>query len=111
VSVDSLPDLLRDPAHVAKIPIEAIPALLCQLPAVQSALAARLLSGPAPAGGPEPEADALLEVGEAARRLGTTRDWLYCHAHHLPFTVRMGPRQLRFSAKGLERYIRQRQGR
>jgi excisionase family DNA binding protein len=104
-------DLLRDPAHVAKIPLQAIPALLCQLAAVQTALAARLLGEPEPAGAPEPEADALLEVGEAARRLGTSKDWLYRHAHQLPFTVRMGPRQLRFSAKGLERYIRQRQGR
>jgi predicted DNA-binding transcriptional regulator AlpA len=111
VSVDGLSDLLRDPAHVAKIPLETIPALLCQLAALQSALAARLLGETAPVGGPEPEADALLEVTEAARRLGTTRDWLYRHAHQLPFTVRMGPRQLRFSAKGIERYIRQRQGR
>ena len=109
--MDGLPALLRHPAHVAKIPLQAIPALLCQLAALHSALAARLLSEPAPADGPEPDADTLLEVAEAARRLGTTKDWLYRHAQRLPFTVRMGPRQLRFSAKGLERYIRQRQGR
>jgi predicted DNA-binding transcriptional regulator AlpA len=80
-------------------------------PHAQSALAARLLMQPASTAGQGAEADTLLDVGETARRLGTTKDWLYRHADQLPFTVRMGPRQLRFSAKGVERYLRQRQGR
>jgi hypothetical protein len=57
----------------------------------------------------EPAEDTLLDVSEAAKRLATTRAWLYRHACHLPFTVRNG-RQLRFSAAGIARYIRERQG-
>ncbi len=62
-------------------------------------------------GQPQPsESDRLLTVKEAADRLGISRDWVYRHAEKLPFTVRLGSRLL-FSAQGIERYIRQRQGR
>lgn len=54
--------------------------------------------------------DRLLTVEEAAQKLGRSKDWLYRHAGRLPFTVRDG-RLLRFSEQGIERYIRQRQGR
>ena len=54
--------------------------------------------------------DRLLPVAEAADRLACTTDWLYRHHHRLPFAVRTG-RQVRFSADGLDRYIRQRAGR
>ena len=56
------------------------------------------------------EAGTLLNAREAARRLSLSTDYLYRHAKTLPFTVRVG-RQLRFSAQGIERYIRLRQGR
>jgi len=52
--------------------------------------------------------DRLLTVEEASQKLGVTKDYLYRHADHLPFTVRVGLRQLRFSLHGMERYIRQR---
>jgi excisionase family DNA binding protein len=52
--------------------------------------------------------DRLLTVEEASRKLGVTKDYLYRHAGHFPFTVRVGPRQLRFSLHGMDRYIRQR---
>lgn len=54
--------------------------------------------------------DRLLDVVEAAQRLGTSQDYLYRQAKKLPFTVRIGSR-LRFSAHGIERFIRSRQGR
>jgi predicted DNA-binding transcriptional regulator AlpA len=54
--------------------------------------------------------DELLDVEEAAHRLSLSTDWLYRKAKDLPFTVRLG-RGLRFSARGIERYIQQRQGR
>lgn len=86
-----------------------IPALLSQVAALQSALAARLLSvqDHRQSG---PSEDRLLTVEEAASRLGTSEDWLYRHAPKLPFTVRLAPRQLRFSSQGIERYLRTRQG-
>ncbi len=64
-----------------------------KLPATQSSLAAD---------------DRLLTVNEASRKFGLTKDYLYRHADHFPFTVRVGLRQLRFSLHGMERYIRQR---
>jgi predicted DNA-binding transcriptional regulator AlpA len=87
-----------------------LPAILSQVAALQSALAARLLSmqnHPQPI----PAEDRLLTVQEAASRLGTSEDWLYRHAPKLPFTVRLAARQLRFSSQGIERYLHNRQGR
>ncbi len=106
-----LSTLLQDPARGAEMPPEAIPALLAHLAALQSALTARLLA--ASTGNGQPEArgeDRLLSVPEAAQKFGVSEDWLYRKASKLPFTVRLGSR-LRFSERGIERYIRQRQGR
>lgn len=57
------------------------------------------------------EEDRLLTVDEAATKLGVSKDWLYRRAKKLPFTVFQSPRMVRFSIRGIERYIRQRQGR
>jgi excisionase family DNA binding protein len=54
--------------------------------------------------------DQLLDVDEAADRLGTSTDYLYRHSGKLPFTVRIGSR-LRFSARGIDRFISTPQGR
>ena len=53
----------------------------------------------------EPD-DALLTVNEAAEVLSVTTDWLYRHADELPFTVRPGPGQVRFSKVGIQEYLR-----
>jgi excisionase family DNA binding protein len=99
--------VLRDTAQVAEISLREIPSLLCQLGALQGILAARLVvAEPAPIATP----DNLLTVQEAATRLGVSADWLYRKSRRLPFTVRMG-RHLRFSSSGIDRYIRQREGR
>ena len=55
------------------------------------------------------ETDKLLTIDEAAAVLNTSKDYLYRHHHELPFTVRLSPRQLRFSAKGITRYIEEMQ--
>jgi predicted DNA-binding transcriptional regulator AlpA len=107
----SLHDLLRDPTQIAHVPLQAIPALLCQLTGLQSALLARLLTDPTSLSSQSVDSDELLDVAETAQRMGTSKDWLYRHADQLPFTVRLGSRQLRFSAHGLAQYIRKRQGR
>src|SRR4029450_13223081 len=57
----------------------------------------------------EPTAN-LLTIDEAARRLGMSKSWLYRTAHQLPFTVRPNGPTLRFDARGIESYVRQRQG-
>lgn len=53
----------------------------------------------------EPE-DRLLTVLEAAEILSVTTDWLYRHAGEFRFTVRPGPGQVRFSALGIQEYLR-----
>jgi predicted DNA-binding transcriptional regulator AlpA len=84
-------------------------ALQAQLAALQTALVARVLTnginGQENAG-----ADRLLNVTEAARLLGKSPDWLYRRASTLPFCRRIG-RSVRFSAKGVERYIHTHQSR
>ena len=51
--------------------------------------------------------DALLDVDEAATRLGMSRSYLYRHASRFAFVRRVG-RSLRFSSNGIENYLRQR---
>jgi excisionase family DNA binding protein len=96
-------------AHLEDVPLEQLAALLGQIAALQQAVSARLLHDLLlQAEVRAHETDRLLTVTEAAQRLACSKDWLY--RHRLPFAVRNG-RQLRFSADGLERYIRQRAGR
>ncbi len=57
------------------------------------------------------DGDQLLTVEEAAQKLGVPKDWVYRRAKKLPFTVRLSPRHLRFSLRGIEGFIRQRRGR
>jgi predicted DNA-binding transcriptional regulator AlpA len=80
-----------------------------QVAALQSALAARLLAVQGHHAS-LPAEDRLITVTEAAERLGTSQDWLYRNAYKLPFMVRIAPRQVRFSVKGIERYLHARQG-
>ena len=100
--------LVEDPARVATVPPGRIPALLSQLSALQGAMAARLIS----ADRDEPVSceDTLLTVDQAAVRLGVSTDWLFRRSRTLPFVVRLG-RHLRFSNRGIDRYLRNRTGR
>jgi predicted DNA-binding transcriptional regulator AlpA len=55
-----------------------------------------------------PTDERLLDIGEAAEILGTTRDYLYRHWRELPFAFEFSPRQIRFSLKGIYAYIEER---
>ena len=107
----TLDDLAADPTQATTLSTRAAVALLARCTVVQSALIGRILESPVPeAGSPEAAGEErLLNVVEAAQRLGTSHDYLYRHAKRLPFTVRIGSR-LRFSSRGIERFIRARQG-
>jgi excisionase family DNA binding protein len=100
--------LVEDPARVATVPPGRIPALLSQLSALQGAMAARLIS--ADRDEPMSVEDTLLTVDQAAERLGVSTDWLFRRSRTLPFVVRLG-RHLRFSNRGIDRYLRTRTGR
>jgi len=106
-SID-LADLVKDPSRLASVDRSHIPALLTQLSAVQASMAARFVATAQDAA--SDAQDALLNVEKAAERLGVSEDWLYRRTKTLPFVVRVG-RHVRFSAKGIDRYIRNRMGR
>lgn len=97
--------LLADPAAVDTLPLEAVPAALAAVEHLRASLWARLRSAPTPQG-EAGDHEGLLSLKEAARRLETTPDWLRRHARALPFTVRLSPGQLRFSAEGIRQWIR-----
>jgi len=106
-SID-LADLIKDPSRLASVDRSHIPALLTQLSAVQASMAARFVATAQDA--TSDARDALLNVEKAAERLGVSEDWLYRRTKTLSFVVRVG-RHVRFSAKGIDRYIRNRMGR
>lgn len=51
------------------------------------------------------EKDRLLTAQEGAEMLAVSPDWLYHNARKLPFTRRLGPKMLRFSQLGIEKWI------
>jgi predicted DNA-binding transcriptional regulator AlpA len=105
---DLLAALERQLAAVA--PQDA-PALFVGLMKITMSVLLKIMPGVVPGPGADGRReDRLLTVAEAAAKLGLSKDHLYRHAAHYPFTVRLG-HALRFSARGIERYIRQRQGR
>jgi predicted DNA-binding transcriptional regulator AlpA len=104
-----LDDLAAAPARAAGLSADARQVLLVRAAAALAALAAIPL--PVAGASASHQADQLLDVEEAAGRLAVSRDWLYRRASRLPFTIRLGPGAVRFSAAGLERWLRRRQGR
>ena len=54
---------------------------------------------------PMDEADFLMTVEQAAKMLNVSEDWLYDRAKTFPFTIKLGPKMLRFSVKGLQKYL------
>jgi len=106
-----LATLLADPPRARDVSIEAIPSLLAQLAAEQAQLAAvgMALAARLSERTDSTDGDHLLTVDQAAERLGTTRDWLR-RRPELPFTVRLSAGQVRYSAKGIDRFIARRTG-
>ena len=109
VELVDLATLVDDPGRVAAVPTERIPALLSQLSALQSVMAARLVSA-TDLDESVMTQDTLLTVAQAAERLGVSKDWLFRRSRTLTFVVRLG-RHLRFSNRGIDRYLRNRTGR
>jgi predicted DNA-binding transcriptional regulator AlpA len=105
VAVPTLADLLNDPERIAALPRGVIAELRGQIAKLDTLLLGRLLAG----GDVQPGADCdrLLDVDEAATKLGVSRDALYRNAY--PFVVKIGNRR-RFSERGIEKFIRNRTG-
>jgi len=85
-----------------ELPASELPGFIGGLESAKATAWARLTSPPA-----TQEHDELLSVEAAAERLGISKDYLYRHSGEYPFTRRQGRKLLRFSALGIDRYIRQ----
>jgi predicted DNA-binding transcriptional regulator AlpA len=100
--------LIADVEALAQdLSFDEIPEALGQLERVKSRLLPRLALSKSAA----TEQDRLLKVEAAADLLDMSPDTLYRKAREFPFTVLLPGRQVRFSALGIQRYIRARQGR
>lgn len=55
-------------------------------------------------GGPDTD-DRMLDVNEAADILGVETRWLYDRSDDLPFARKLAPRTLRFSERGIYRWL------
>jgi hypothetical protein len=102
VELPSWDQLIADPSQIDTLSPVTAKRLWLDLQAAEKCLALRMSMSE-----PRSEGDCLLTVEEAAGILSKTSDWLYRHAHLLPFTVREG-RLVRFSSLGIQAYIRQR---
>jgi excisionase family DNA binding protein len=89
----------------SEISVEDAPALLGDLERVRWKVRLRLeaFARGCQSGAAEPSR--LLNVTEAAGRLGCSPSWLYRHNKRLPFVVKTG-RSLRFSSKAIDSFIR-----
>lgn len=87
-------------ALAKNLPASELPALIGELAECTAVAQSRLITPVIPA-----PPDVLLEVPEAAHRLGVSPDYLYRHSKKFPFTRREG-RKLLFSSAGLDSYLR-----
>lgn len=106
-----LATLAADPERVNAVETAAVPALLGELESLRARLWSKLQS-PAPSAQASPPqkngSDRLLSAKEAAVRVGVDARWMYRKASTLPFTRRLSAGTLRFSEKGLERWMKTR---
>jgi predicted DNA-binding transcriptional regulator AlpA len=97
------PDLERVLLSLQEMPAEELPRFLGDLEEIRVTAMARIT---APAQPQPQQDDELVDIDEAAKRLAMSKDYLYRHADEFPFTRRIG-RNLRFSALGIAKYIKQ----
>ena len=100
-----LAEIVADPSRTSAVPRDAIPGLLAQLEGVRALLWTRMLGRPEPSARPQDlQPDELLTAAEVAEILEVDLKWLYRHPQ-LPFARRLGRRTLRFSRRGLEKWL------
>ena len=108
-----LAELLENPGRIQHLtPAEAAAALL-PLAALCAAVATRVTEATVasyPAAGPRHAVDRLISATEASERTGMSTRWLYKNADSLRFAVRTSERAVRFSERGIERWLLKRQG-
>ena len=102
--IPSLDDLVLDPFKVETLSAYEAREMIARLASIQNVLLAKAFSGDE--NGHQPKENNLLNVEQAAKRMGCSKDWLYRHSKTLPFVRRISHRQLRFDPSGIDRYLR-----
>lgn len=104
----TLAELAADPDRLEDLPAEDLPEVLAAAERVRAQVWQRLNRPSKPtANGTdvEKEPDQMLTVDKAADRLSVAPDWLYRRSDSLPFARKLSDRTLRFSERGLERWL------
>lgn len=52
------------------------------------------------------EEDRLLTIDQVAERLSVSRDWIYRNGKRFGFTRKLGPKMIRFSETGLQKWLK-----
>ena len=100
----TLDDLTIDPSLANGLSSAEAMDMLARLMAVQPVLMIQAVSNMRSV--EQGTMDRLLKVDEVAERLNCETDWVYRNTDKLPFTRRLSSKQLRFSEKGLDKYIK-----
>jgi hypothetical protein len=82
--------------------------LLGQIEVLRRRVLRRLDPEPATAAAPAAEPDQVVGIGEAARRLGMSKGWLYRNVATMPFATKPNGHNWRFSTRGIEKFLRDR---
>ena len=107
--IPTLDEIAGDPSRAEALSCQAVWDLLVKVNGLQSILLGRLACLSQSISKSSLRNDRLLDVNKTAKKLSVSTDWLYRNSNKLPFTRRLGPRKLRFSDQGIEKYIKSRQ--
>ena len=107
--IPNLDEIAGDPSKAELLSYQDIWDLMVRVNGLQSILLGRLACLSQSVSKSSLQGDQLLDVNETAKKLSVSKDWLYRNSNKLPFTRRLGPRKLRFSDRGIEKYIKSRQ--
>jgi excisionase family DNA binding protein len=94
------PELAKAVELATTLPNGELPGFIGALAEITALAQARLFTPST-----SPERDELLTVKQCAERMQVSVDWLYRAHRRLPFTRRIG-NALRFSANGLDTYLK-----
>lgn len=108
MNTDVLAELIADPDRLDKLSKEDVVNVVAELERLRAKALLQLSRSSAEAtskGSNAVESDRMLTVDKAAEVLGVTPRWLYDRSDDLPFARKLAPRTLRFSERGLYRWL------
>jgi hypothetical protein len=100
----SLDTLIANPTSVAELSQSAVPGILTQIAALNSALAARMLQA-ADARDVAQAPDVMLTLEQAGERIHETPEWIRRQAKKLPWVKRISRKKFLVSEQALTRWL------